>query len=354
MSKRIVMLGTSFETLGGISSVVKLYRDRGLMRRLGVRYLESHRDGGIWRKITYLSRSWFQFMGMMLTFQVKLLHVHHASRASFWRKMLFVLPAYWMRIPVVMHLHGGGFATFYEACGPRRRALIRYAYDRAACVIVLSETWRAWVRGMSRNKNVIAVYNPVVVAPETPAHVRQPALVLFLGRIGEEKGCYDLLHACARLVHVHQQLAVCLAGDGDLNGARKLAESLGIGERLDLPGWVDDQDKSVLLRRATIYALPSYAEGLPMSILEAMASGLPIVASNVGGIPEAVTSGEHGLLVSPGDVVGLIAALDSLLSNIDLRERMGVQAHENVRRLFSHEQVFSQIELIYSRLVPLP
>lgn len=346
------MLGTSFETLGGISSVVKVYREAGLLHKLGIVYLETHRDGGAGRKLAYLLRSWLRFVWLLLSFQIGLMHVHHASHASFWRKLCFILPAFLFRVPVVIHLHGGGFAKFYgEENGPRVQSLIRYVYDRAACVIVLSQTWKTWVQSISKNPNVQAVYNPVAVPPAVPFAAREPATVLFLGKIGPAKGCYDLLQACARLHGKYPQLKICMGGDGEQQAARDLAAKLGLQDCLETPGWINGEQKHALLSRASIYALPSYFEGLPMSILEAMAYGLPTLASRVGGIPEALADGEDGLLVSAGDVDTLTAALDKLLQDAALRAQMGANARRKVEQVFATSCILPQIERIYSDIL---
>lgn len=122
--------------------------------------------------------------------------------------------------------------------------------------------------------------------------------------------------------HSYPTLRVCLGGDGEASAARALAQRLGIVDRVETPGWMTGATKAQWLARATIYALPSYAEGLPMSVLEAMAAGAPVVATPVGGISDVLSDGVHGLLVPPGDVVALVAALARLLDDAGLRDRL--------------------------------
>ncbi|WP_338844572.1 glycosyltransferase family 4 protein [Massilia sp. W12] len=351
MKKRIVMLGTSFETLGGISSVVKVWRAAGLLSRWGVLYLETHRDGSKWRKISYFARAWLGFMWQLLTFRVALAHVHLSSGPSFWRKLFFMLPAIWLRVPLVVHLHGGRFAEFYDKdCGARGKALIRYVYDHAAAVIVLSNTWLGWAKTITNNPRIYALYNPVQVPPQVPFASRKPQQILFLGRVGPPKGSVELMRACAELAKEFPQLELVMGGDGDHDAARALAAELGIADRLKLPGWIVGADKQKLLDQAAIFALPSYFEGLPMSVLEAMASGLPIVASTVGGIPEAVTDQQQGFLVPPRQVAPLQQALHRLLADAKLREQMGQAAHQRICDVFATEQILPQVERIYYEL----
>ncbi len=349
MKKQIVMLGTSFATQGGISAVVKVYREAGLLEKLGVRYLETHRDGSKWRKLSYFLRAWLQFAWLLLSMQIRLIHVHHASHASFWRKLCFILPAFLFRVPVIIHLHGGGFAKFYgEESSSRVQALIRYVYNHAAAVVVLSKTWLEWCRSISSNPRVMAVYNPVAVPELVPFAQREPATILFLGKIGENKGCYDLLQAAKTLRAEFPDLKICMAGDGEQARARELGDALGLGASLELPGWTNGAQKHLLLQRASIYALPSYFEGLPMSILEAMAYGVPIVSTPIGGIPEAVQDEVTGLLHPARDVAALTAALRRLLLDAALREKMGALARQKIEQSFSTQCILPQLEALYA------
>ena len=131
---------------------------------------------------------------------------------------------------------------------------------------------------------------------------------------------------------------------------RVRAEELGIADHVELLGWVRGEDKERLLATAVLYVLPSYNEGLPVSVLEAMAAGLPILTTPVGGIPEAVTDGVEGFLVEPGDVRTLADRLERLLADADLARRMGVAARHKVEAAFSANAVVPQLEAMYAAM----
>ncbi|OEZ61616.1 spore coat protein SA [Duganella sp. HH105] len=346
------MIGTGFATMGGISSVVNVYRAAGLFERFSIVYIATHCDGGAAAKLRLLCSAWCKFVGMLLTGRIGMLHVHVSRRASFWRKALFFLPAYLFRVPAVLHLHSGAFHEFYaDDCGPFRRWLIRYIFDRAAQVVVLSNTWKTWAQGISRNPHITAIYNPVLLSAQPYAwHERIQGQTLFFGRLGKNKGSYDLVQAAQTLAATHPQLQLRLGGDGELEQTRGRAEELGVADRVQLLGWVTGEEKARCLADATVYVLPSYNEGLPMSVLEAMAAGLPVLTTPVGGIPEAVTDGVEGFLITPGDVPALAQRWSLLLSDPALAERMGNAARRKVETTFSTQAVLPQLELIYRRL----
>lgn len=348
----ILMLGTRFDTMGGISSVVNTYRADGLFERQQVHYVATHGDGNAMRKLQLAVYAMIRVIGLLLAGKVDLAHVHISSRASFWRKLIVSLPLVVARKPVVLHLHGSEFHIFHdEECSSQARRLVRWFFERSARVIVLSGSWLDWVRSRFPNARVVLIHNPVNVSAVSEFEARAAATLLFLGRIGQRKGAYDLIPAVAKLLPAFPDLRLIMGGDGDLEKAKHMAKSLGLAEHLELPGWVTGAAKQALLGRASVYVLPSYHEGLPMSVLEAMAAGLPVVSTRVGGIPEAVRDGVDGFLIDAGDVDALEDRLRALLSDADLRRRMGESARERIRLHFSTEVIVPRIEALYAELL---
>ncbi|UMR28362.1 glycosyltransferase family 4 protein [Massilia sp. MB5] len=342
------MIGTHADTMGGISAVIGVYRAAGLFQRFPIEYIATHRDGGKLVKLLAMLRAYVLFGWLLLRGRVGLIHVHVASRASFWRKSGFFLLAFLFRRPSILHLHGGGFAVFYaQECGPLRQRLIRFIYNRVSRVIVLSAAWKQWAHEISSNPHIEVVYNPVLPPPALPAwEERRPATVLALGRLCKGKGSYDLLAAAARLPP-HAAPALRLGGDGELAAVEARAASLHLAERVQLLGWVSGKEKEAELAQARIFALPSYNEGLPMSILEAMAAGLPVLTTPVGGIPDAITDGVEGFLVQPGDVDGLAERLARLLEDDGLARRMGEAGRRKVLASFATQAVLPRLEQMY-------
>ena len=349
---RIVMVGTALGTQGGVSSVVHVLKEGGLFERCGIDYIATHTDGGALRKLATAIIGWFRCTARLLGGRVAALHVHTASRASFWRKLLFILPAFALGVPIILHLHGAEFRRFYSEESPALvRRLIRYVFEKAARVIVLSEGWKAWVSSAFPQARVVRIYNPVLLPELTAFEARESSTLLFLGRLGARKGALDLIEAMAVIRESFSGARLCIGGDGDVAGARRRAAALGLTGQVELLGWVRGAEKLVLLKSATIYVLPSYNEGLPMGVLEAMSAGLPVVSTPVGGIPEAVTDGVEGYLVQPGDINRLSDCIDRLLGDAELRRRMGQAGRMKVERLFSADVVLPQFEAVYAEVL---
>lgn len=345
----VVMVGTSLETRGGIAAVLQTYKSAGLFDRWPVDYVAAHRDGSKLLRFLKAIDGLFVFIAMLCRHPRAVLHVHSASRASFWRKSLFMLLALIARWPVIFHLHGGGFATFYDAeCGPVRRAIVRFFLDRASCIVVVSNRWCAWMNRVTRNPRVVTIANPVTMPQE--AGPREPATVVFTGKICEGKGVPELLQAAAALKERFPALRVEIAGDGEAQAAFAQAERLGIADRVTLHGWVGPRRRDEILARATVFVLPSHAEGLPVSMLEAMAAGCPVIATGVGGIPDVISDGFNGLLVPVRAPAALASAIERLLADPSLAFAMGRAARATIASRFTADRAVERVGRIYADL----
>ena len=348
--KRIVMIGSGRDTRGGISAVVNVYFASGLFERWDAEYLETHCDGSKALKAWKAARAWLGFMARLAFGEVALLHVHIASDASFWRKSLFIAPAHALRIPYVIHMHGGDFQRFHqERCGPIARRLLRLVYGHASAVVALSQAWKRIIEAAVPDARVVVVPNPVEI-PRAPANVAaEPGTVVYLGVIKDAKGTFDLLEAWRIVAARHPDARLVIAGSGEIEKLHYKACEMDLEERIDTPGWIGGRDKAAVLQRGSLFVLPSHFEALPMALLEGMAAGLPVVATRVGGIPDVVADGREGLLVPPRDPKALAAAIDTLLATPSRRVAMSAAARKRIAERFSVEAVVPRIESLWAQ-----
>ena len=221
----------------------------------------------------------------------------------------------------VLTLHGSGTAGRFADVEVARRhpRIFRWIVGRANAVICVSDALGAAARACgARDVHVIpnGVDLPAAVGDEAA-----PAEVLFAGRLSPEKGIADLIVAT-------RGMKLVVAGDGPLRDLVPRAL-----------GFVSHDELERLYERAAVVVVPSYREGLPLCVLEAMAHARPVVATRVGGIPELVEDGVTGFLVEAGDTAGLRAALEKLLAEPVLRRRMGEAARARVAEHCSWERV---------------
>lgn len=355
----ILMLGTSEKTQGGIASVINTYREGGLFERVPTHYVVTHCDGSAWRKMGQFVRGLVEATGLLVRGRVAVVHAHVSLGGSFWRKSILLLAARVAGVPTIFHLHSGGFSKWVERLGTDSIGVrwIRHTLESSSEVIALNRSTAAWLSEFAPNACVNVIGNPVIV-PRLIERVRageasqvDVGTVLYLGWIYDFKGCYDLLRAWSKFRHAYPGWRLSVGGKGEVDRFLSEAELLGIREDIDFLGWVTGQAKEEQLRRADILILPSYHEGMPMSVLEGMAHGLPIAATPVGGIAEMMVPGEHGLWMKPGDIEGISECLATLANSPDLRERMGRAAYEHVKTHNGIESILERLVLVYQRVL---
>lgn len=345
---RLLMLGAAPETRGSISAVVAAYRAHGLFKRWPIDYSATHSDGTFAERCSLFLKAGRYLVGALAQGTPIVVHAHIAT-SGFWRDAALVAPALAARKAVLLQLHGAGFERFYDDSDPAARALIRALFEHAASVIVPCESLRAWVRSTARNAHVVSLPTPLSFEPVTKDPHR-PSLVLFLGHLAPDRGILDLLEAVAALRDDVPEIRLVCAGDGNRIAVARYAERLGIAEAVKFTGWVGPSGKRALFESAAVLAAPAYDAALPVSLLEAMAAGVPVVASAVGGMPEVIVDGVTGLLIPPGDTATLARSLKALLLDRQLGARLSSAARDSLRLRFSAERVLPQLERMYASL----
>jgi glycosyltransferase involved in cell wall biosynthesis len=281
---------------------------------------------------------------------VALIHAH-----EFAANLYAALAGRFAGIPVVATVHGKNYYT--EA---RRRVIAMRALRRlGAAVVAVSDDLKSFLerevglRGVRVAPNGIDVdrYDPGArdrVRSELGIGVGE-TVVGAVGNLYPVKGHKVLIEAVGRMSH---PVRLLIAGRGGEEAAlRKCAADMGVSDRVHLLGFREDVPR--LLSAFDVYALPSFSEGQSLALMEAMAAGLPIVASRVGGNPEIIDDGEHGLLVEAGDAAALAACLTRLAQDTRLRCRLAANARSRVRAEFSLEAMATRYRGLYHEaLVP--
>jgi glycosyltransferase involved in cell wall biosynthesis len=209
-----------------------------------------------------------------------------------------------------------GFLEDHYNRYPLLRRLIRRVFRETDVIICQSQYWMdAFTRMGAEPSKCLVLKNWIDASIFTPVHDLDPNMVPlrigFLAWVEESKGIFDLLAAVAATKHRGRKVLLEVAGSGrDLAAAEIRAQQLGIAENVRFSGWVSGPEKLRFFSEQQMLALPSYAEGLPNAMLEAMAAGRPVISTTVGSIPDVLGSSKAGMLHAPGDVNGLIAAIE--------------------------------------------
>lgn len=293
-------------------------------RNVVARFAPTRGKGPLWLSGFHLLRFGARMAGARMRGSIDLVHINLASHGSTYRKIAVAAWARALRIPYVVHLHGAEYRSFWSGGDSALDRAIRRLFGRAGRIVVLGTPWRAFIaeRVPDARDRIVIVANAVEDARLAHVGGGEEAHILFLGRVEERKGVSSLVRALERMKDVPGWRAT-IAGDGAVEALRAEIAARGLDGRVDAPGWLGAQDTARLLAAGDILTLPSHAENLPMSVIEAMASGLAVVVTPVGAVEDIVEDGETGLLVPPGDDAALAGALTRLVRDGALRKRLG-------------------------------
>lgn len=284
-----------------------------------------------------------------------LLHLNVAGRSSTWRKIVLAEVARHLRVPYLIHLHDYDYAKDLARRGSLGRRLTQRLFGGAARVLVLGSRDRATAASLLGvpGERIEVLANGVPDPGPPPARDRpgEPVRLLFLGHLDDRKGVPELLQtlATARLRQRSWQLT--MAGGGEVARFARMVRDLGLTGRVELTGWLSHEGTYELCRKADLFVLPSHAEGLAMSLLEAMAHGLAIVTTPVGAHGETVADGHEALLIPPGDRHTLAEALIRLIDDPRLRARLGAAARARYLAQFSSEHVATRLLIVYREVL---
>ncbi len=348
--KHVLFVGPNYQLRGGMASVLKIY----FQNISEFNFLATYGKGNAFVNIFYFIKALIIFLWRMFTNrQIKIVHIHTACRGSFTRKSIIQLLSKMFGKKTILHIHGGEFKIYYKTAGSIKKRFILYTLKNADELAVLSDEWKVYFDALTGKKKSIIINNPVVLPEAAQKNsLSTPVNVLYLNHITEKKGIFDLIELFKRNKESYKNIfKLNIAGNGDgLDKMKSLIVEYGLEELVEYKGWVSGQAKEDLLQQCNVFILPSYFEGLPMSILETMAISKPVIATNVGGIPRTVKPGENGWLFAPADVNALQNIFDEIKSNPSILEGYGKKSFEIVQD-FSIIKVIEKLNGIYGGLL---
>jgi glycosyltransferase involved in cell wall biosynthesis len=290
---------------------------------------------------------------LLLNSGIKIVHIHGASRGSFYRKYVyFTIAKRLFGKKVIYHIHGAEFHLFISESSDRWKNRIKKTLESADQVIVLSNWWFTFFQERFPKSKITRIYNPVELTDYNKADEYQGIVkFLFLGHISSRKGCYDLLNVAEKMVKKNSNFIIEIGGNGETDKLKEMIQQRNLGTYVHFLGWVSGEKKKLLLQNSDIYVLPSKNEGLPVSILEAMSYGMPIISTIVGGIPEMIEDQNSGFLIDPGDLDALYEKMLFFIENRQKIKEMGQVSKKIVAIKFSSDIIKDELSKLYVKLL---
>lgn len=345
LSRKVLTVGEYFRDRvhGGIAAVLRSYEP--CFQEF--QFLASSRGSSFRNKLRYDLGSLFGLLWRLATRPgIRIVHIHTAAGRSFPKHLVYAAAARLMGRKVVLHCHASRFRVWFGEQSPSRQRRILSRMRKLDRLVCLSQAWKDYFVSIGLPEDRVVVLNNIT--PEAPAglppRVRPPLRLLFLGEIGPRKGVFDLLEA---MKGIPEGVMLDIGGNKMEEELRDAIRKGGLGDRVCFHGFVSGDQKRQLLSRAHVFVLPSYNEGLPIGILEAMSYGCAVISTPVGGIPEVVA--QNGILVPPGDVDALREAILSV-TRPGTAEQMGAVSLEKVKPFYP-SSVMADLEKMYHSLL---
>lgn len=294
------------------------------------------------------------YAGIVRRIGPDVVHAHSSKAGAIARLGRLTHP----RTPVIYTPHGYAFAGYFSRQLERSsyREIERLLAPLSSRVLCVCEAEARLARGVGAARRVRVVHNGIEPAPDGPVNARMARLaergpvVCALTQLRPGKGIETLIDALPDVLARHPDAQVAIGGDGpDLQALRERARARGALDAMHFLG--PCEDPLTVLRGSDLFVHPSWAESFPYAILEAMSVGLPIVASDVGGVGEAVYDGESGSLVPPGDAQALARALSELLGDTARGASLGEAARRTVEQRFTRTSMVDGIDRVYADAV---
>lgn len=316
-AKNILTIGVAYNPMrGGVAAVENVYST--FYKPFNHIATTTGKSSKLLNAVEFL-KAYIKFWWWMLFHkEISIVHVHSSSYVSFWRKRVFIHLAKNFGKKVVFHCHGGNFPEFTS----EHFGAVSETINICDCVVALSDWWKQWFENTLHCKKVVVIKN-VITEPHIHKVNHKNFSMLFLGLICDNKGIYDLLDVLSE--HKSDFLGkaeLLIGGNGEVEKLKSIINEKGLQDIVKFKGWVSGKQKEELLNMSDVFVLPSYIEGVPISILEAESYGLAVISTKVGGIPEIVNDGSNGFLITAGDKNALFHSIIEIMSNKGMLENM--------------------------------
>lgn len=290
-----------------------------------------------------------KFIILLVSHKIDIIHIHTASYTSFWEKCIYITTGKMDGKKVALHIHGALFKEFYLNGSVLSKKLIRFFLQKCDAVIVLSTAWRSFFKSFVDEEKLHVVPNGIDMSPFS--HMTNKTDVvsfLHMGEVSQRKGIYDILKVIEILRDENIAMHFDIVGPGEIDQVAKIIAKKKLENYISLHGPKYGAERFTYFYRAHAFILASYAEGFPIALIEALAAGLPVVSTIVGGIPDMIRHGGHGFLCEPGDVEALADHIKKIVLDTNVREKMTRTNRDYALHQFDINICANRISSIYN------
>jgi len=346
----VLMVGVSSKRYGGMWTVVQNYMDsKEFQSHVNLVYVATSTNGSKITRALYMLLGYIKILFFLISKKTDIVHVHMAEKGSVFRKGLVVKLGKFFGCKVIIHMHAGAFMAWYNAQNDKVKKIVLGILTGADRILVLGEYWKEQLKDIVTEDRIGVLYNSVQV-PEKNNYNVESSNIVYMAVVKKEKGIYDLLQAMADIDEKLDSTIKLLIYGTDLEGGiQEKIKSMNLADRVIYKGWINEEGRDDVMKNAMLSVLPSYYEGLSMSIIEAMSYGVPVVTTNISTMGEVL--GDKVVLINPGDVPALAAELMSFCESKEKRHTSSEYLYNRACEIFKVEEHVDKLLKIYDEIL---
>lgn len=334
---KVLIVGDSRKMKGGVSTVIKTIEQSYVWEKYACKWVECQINASIAMKILYLLKG--MTMAFFLIPRYDIIHFHgNPGRSIRVQFMMFLYACLWHK-KIILHVHVGN--QYKEAYDDK---IFAFCCQHSAAIITLGKMWNKYIP-VSDLSRVHAVYNP---APQITKPQPPEKYFLFAAWLSMRYKAYDILiRGWAKVAPKHPDWRLVICGGGEVDNLNRYIREENVEDSVDFLGWVEGEQKHQVFSHAYGYIMTSVQEGLPMSVIEALAYGVPVITTPVGALPELLVNERNALLFDFNDEEGLARNLERLINEEDLRQSLIKNGQQLVQSTLSQERFATEIDKLY-------
>lgn len=349
----VLMVGVDSKCVGGMLTVIENYlNDREFIKKTNMIYIPTVTNSSRIIKALFFIKSLIKIIYYIKLKKIDIIHIHMAEKGSVFREGIIVIVGKMFGCKTMIHMHGAMIEDWYLKQSVCIQNIINRIFENADKILVLGKKWSEFFEKIVRDKAKIQVLYNAVKVPEENRYNNSAKQIIFLGLLLKRKGIDDFLQAAQNIKDKFKTpIKIKLYGidiEGNINEKIKKFQ---LDDLVEYCGWLTEEKKEWCFSNTLINVLPSYNEGLPMTILETMSYGIPNITTKIAAIPEAIRNEEDGVLISPGDVEALSCEILKMACNSEMRQKYSENAYRRMKNEFDIKQHIDKLYSIYLNLL---
>ena len=336
----VLMVGVGPKRVGGMQKVSEIYKCNEVYQKaVSFHYVYTTTNGSALTRLICMIIGYLKIQYILRKKPIDIVHIHMAEKGSTFRKGVVAKWSKKRGKRTIIHLHAGPFMAWYDTLSPKLQKKVVAIFEAADQVLVLGEYWKTELSSIIPAEKITVLYNGVS-CPTKNNYVESSRNISYFGVMNKAKGIFDLIEAVQIIdKQLPKDIKIYLCGN-DLDGnVENVIRDKNLTDRFILTGWVNGEIKDEIYRNTMISILPSYFEGLSMTILEAMANGIPVITTNISTMPEVLGVNTLGSYIL------------ELVNNPEERRNLSHYEFERVVSMFSEKQFIDRTLEIYRHLM---